>query len=90
MEIDEGTLGRSARGKVPLRDDDGGIVGAVSVGHRLQQRPGRLIHAIPGLFAYAGGALAVGRARGLADLPAGAAADPRPGLLRHRGAARGA
>lgn len=31
-EIDEGTLGRSARGKVPLRDEQGKIVGAVSVG----------------------------------------------------------
>ncbi|CAM5439125.1 histidine kinase OS=Streptomyces alboniger OX=132473 GN=CP975_26900 PE=4 SV=1 [Streptomyces alboniger] len=32
MEIDSGTLGRSARGKVPLRDSHGGIVGAVSAG----------------------------------------------------------
>ncbi len=32
MEIDEGTLGRSARGKVPLRDADGEVIGAVSVG----------------------------------------------------------
>ncbi|MFD7701196.1 ATP-binding protein [Streptomyces caelestis] len=60
MEIDEGTLGRSARGKVPLRDDDGGIVGAVSVGIAYDSVRARLIHAIPGLFAYAGGALAVG------------------------------
>lgn len=60
MEIDEGTLGRSARGKVPLRDDDGGIVGAVSVGISYDSVRARLIHAIPGLFAYAGGALAVG------------------------------
>ncbi|MET8682479.1 histidine kinase, partial [Streptomyces sp. NPDC004647] len=30
--IEEGTLGRSARGKVPLRDAEGAIVGAVSVG----------------------------------------------------------
>ncbi|MFI2506066.1 ATP-binding protein [Streptomyces sp. NPDC018972] len=60
MEIDEGTLGRSARGKVPLRDDDGEIVGAVSVGIAYDSVRARLIHAIPGLFAYAGGALAVG------------------------------
>ncbi|MFI1421400.1 ATP-binding protein [Streptomyces sp. NPDC020731] len=60
MEIDEGTLGRSARGKVPLRDDDGEIVGAVSVGISYDSVRARLIHAIPGLFAYAGGALAVG------------------------------
>lgn len=60
MEIDEGTLGRSARGKVPLRDDDGEVVGAVSVGIAYDSVRARLIHAIPGLFAYAGGALAVG------------------------------
>lgn len=60
MEIDDGTLGRSARGKVPLRDDDGEIVGAVSVGIAYDSVRARLVHAIPGLFAYAGGALAVG------------------------------
>ncbi|MBT3154143.1 sensor histidine kinase [Streptomyces sp. CHD11] len=60
MEIDQGTLGRSARGKVPLRDADGEIVGAVSVGIGYDSVRARLIHAVPGLFAYAGGALAVG------------------------------
>ncbi|MGW3845753.1 ATP-binding protein [Streptomyces fagopyri] len=60
MQIDSGTLGRSARGKVPLRDIHGHIVGAVSVGIEYDSVRGRLIHAIPGLFAYAGGALAVG------------------------------
>ncbi|MER6441796.1 sensor histidine kinase [Streptomyces sp. NPDC001185] len=60
MEIDSGTLGRSARGKVPLRDVHGHIVGAVSVGIEYDSVRGRLMHAIPGLFAYAGGALAVG------------------------------
>jgi two-component system CitB family sensor kinase len=60
MEIDSGTLGRSARGKVPLRDSAGKIVGAVSVGIAYDSVRARLIHAIPGLFAYAGGALAVG------------------------------
>ncbi|MFJ4694151.1 ATP-binding protein [Streptomyces sp. NPDC088766] len=60
MEIDNGTLGRSARGKVPLRDSTGRIVGAVSVGIEYDSVRARLIHAIPGLFAYAGGALAVG------------------------------
>ncbi len=59
-EIDEGTLGRSARGKVPLRDGEGDIAGAVSVGIAYDSVRARLIHAIPGLFAYAGGALAVG------------------------------
>ncbi|WP_432192903.1 ATP-binding protein [Streptomyces sp. bgisy027] len=60
MQIDSGTLGRTARGKVPLRDDDGRIVGAVSVGIAYDSVRARLLHAIPGLFAYAGGALAVG------------------------------
>ncbi|MFI1048988.1 ATP-binding protein [Streptomyces griseoruber] len=60
MEIDSGTLGRSARGKVPLRDSAGDIIGAVSVGIEYDSVRARLIHAIPGLFAYAGGALAVG------------------------------
>ncbi|MFE6891558.1 ATP-binding protein [Streptomyces sp. NPDC057694] len=60
MQIDDGTLGRSARGKVPLRGRDGTIVGAVSVGIEYDSVRARLVHAIPGLFAYAGGALAVG------------------------------
>ncbi|MFF9095260.1 MULTISPECIES: ATP-binding protein [unclassified Streptomyces] len=60
MEIDSGTLGRSARGKVPLRDADGNIIGAVSVGIAYDSVRARLISAIPGLLAYAGGALAVG------------------------------
>ncbi|WP_093611326.1 sensor histidine kinase [Streptomyces indicus] len=60
MEIDSGTLGRSARGKVPLRDESGRIVGAVSVGIEYDSVRARLLNAIPGLFAYAGGALAVG------------------------------
>ncbi|MGW6456364.1 ATP-binding protein [Streptomyces sp. NPDC055078] len=60
MEIDSGTLGRSARGKVPLRDDDGSIVGAVSVGIEYDSVRDRLFSAIPGLLLYAGGALAAG------------------------------
>ncbi|WP_177001274.1 sensor histidine kinase [Streptomyces sp. cf386] len=60
MQIDSGTLGRTARGKVPLRDGDGEIIGAVSVGIAYDSVRARLLHAIPGLFAYAGGALAVG------------------------------
>lgn len=60
MQIDSGTLGRTARGKVPLYDSRHKIVGAVSVGIAYDSVRARLIHAIPGLFAYAGGALAVG------------------------------
>ncbi|MFJ5636790.1 ATP-binding protein [Streptomyces goshikiensis] len=60
MEIDEGTLGRSARGKVPLLAADGEIVGAVSVGIAYDSVRDRLLGAIPGLLAYSGGALAAG------------------------------
>ncbi|MCS0604572.1 sensor histidine kinase [Streptomyces sp. LP11] len=60
MEIDQGTLGRSARGKVPLYDADHRLVGAVSVGIAYDSVRARLLGAIPELFAYAGGALAVG------------------------------
>ncbi|MFC4497809.1 ATP-binding protein [Streptomyces ovatisporus] len=58
--IDEGTLGRSARGKVPLRDEEGHLVGAVSVGIAYDGVQDRLLGAVPELLAYAGGALAVG------------------------------
>ncbi|MEW2093585.1 sensor histidine kinase [Streptomyces sp. NPDC006682] len=60
MEIDSGTLGRSARGKVPLLDGSDRIVGAVSVGIAYDSVRARLLAAIPGLLAYAGGALAAG------------------------------
>ncbi|WP_328378923.1 sensor histidine kinase [Streptomyces sp. NBC_00440] len=60
MQIDSGTLGRSARGKVPLRDSHHRIVGAVSVGIRYDSVRAHLLAAIPGLLAYAGGALAAG------------------------------
>ncbi|MET9918835.1 sensor histidine kinase [Streptomyces sp. NPDC006435] len=60
MEIDSGTLGRSARGKVPLLDGSSRVVGAVSVGIAYDSVRARLLAAIPGLIAYAGGALAVG------------------------------
>ncbi|MFI1739825.1 ATP-binding protein [Streptomyces sioyaensis] len=60
MQIDEGTLGRSARGKVPLRDEQGKIVGAVSVGIAYESVRERLLSTVPQLLAYAGGALAVG------------------------------
>jgi two-component system CitB family sensor kinase len=60
MQIDSGTLGRSARGKVPLRDASHRIVGAVSVGIKYRDVRGQLLGAVPGLLLYAGGALAVG------------------------------
>ncbi|MFE1172977.1 ATP-binding protein [Streptomyces sp. NPDC058773] len=59
-QIDTGTLGRSARAKVPLRDSRGRIVGAVSVGIAYDSVQGRLLGTIPDLLRYAGAALAVG------------------------------
>ncbi|GES33476.1 histidine kinase [Streptomyces angustmyceticus] len=60
MQIDEGTLGRSARGKVPLRDEHGEVVGAVSVGIAYESVQERLLSTVPQLLAYAGGTLVVG------------------------------
>lgn len=58
--IEEGTLGRSARGKVPLRDARGRVVGAVSVGMAYDGVRDRLLGEVSKLLAYAGGALGVG------------------------------
>ncbi|GHC53196.1 sensor histidine kinase [Streptomyces cinnamoneus] len=58
--IENGTLGRSARGKVPLRDTEGAIVGAVSVGIAYDDVRDVLLHALPGLLTYAGAALGAG------------------------------
>ncbi len=68
MEIDTGTLGRSAHGKVPLYGDSHRIVGAVFVGIAYNSVRAKLIGAIPGLHAYAGGvraAVAVAARTGL-------------------------
>ncbi|MGW1375957.1 sensor histidine kinase [Streptomyces sp. NPDC002446] len=59
-QIDTGTLGRSARAKVPLRDARGRIVGAVSVGIAYDSVRGRLLGTLPAVLGYAGAALAVG------------------------------
>lgn len=59
-QIDTGTLGRSARAKVPLRDDGGRIVGAVSVGIAYDSVHSRLLGTLPAVLRYAGAALAVG------------------------------
>ncbi|MCL7378259.1 sensor histidine kinase [Streptomyces sp. 35G-GA-8] len=59
-QIDNGTLGRSARAKVPLHDSDGRIIGAVSVGIAYDSVRQRLIDTIPGLLLCAGAALGAG------------------------------
>ncbi|MEU1376705.1 sensor histidine kinase [Streptomyces triculaminicus] len=64
--IESGTLGRSARGKVPLRDTEGAIVGAVSVGIAYDDVRDVLLHALPGILVYAGAALGVGALAALA------------------------
>ncbi|WP_372410097.1 ATP-binding protein [Streptomyces luteireticuli] len=58
--IERGTLGRSARGKVPLRDARGRVVGAVSVGISYAGVHALLLRSVPGVLLYAGAALAVG------------------------------
>ncbi|MET9412770.1 sensor histidine kinase [Streptomyces klenkii] len=58
--IARGTLGRSARGKVPLRDGEGAVVGAVSVGIAYDDVHALLLRAVPDILMYAGAALGVG------------------------------
>lgn len=60
MQIDTGTLGLSARAKVPLRDAHEHIVGAVSVGIGYGSVHARLLATVPALLRYAGAALAAG------------------------------
>ncbi|MEU6841826.1 ATP-binding protein [Streptomyces sp. NPDC046716] len=60
LEIDRGTLGTSARAKVPLRDAGGAVIGAVSVGIAYSGVQESLLAALPGLLRYAGTALAFG------------------------------
>ncbi|MGW8377270.1 sensor histidine kinase [Streptomyces sp. ODS28] len=59
-QIDNGTLGRSARGKVPVHDAQGRTVGAVSVGIAYDSVRDRLLGEVPVVLTYAGGALALG------------------------------
>jgi two-component system, CitB family, sensor kinase len=58
--IETGTLGRSARGKVPLRAADGRIVGEVSVGIAEERIASRLLALLPSILTYTAVALAVG------------------------------
>ncbi|MEV7211917.1 sensor histidine kinase [Kitasatospora cineracea] len=60
--IQDGTLGRTARGKVPLRLADGRIVGEVSVGLSDDSIRGRLVSMAGGILLCAGAGLAVGLA----------------------------
>jgi two-component system CitB family sensor kinase len=60
--IQRGTLGLSARGKVPLRDSSGAIVGEVSVGFDAREIHRSLLHALTFATPYVVGALALGMA----------------------------
>jgi two-component system CitB family sensor kinase len=66
QQIDSGTLGRSARAKVPLLDASGHIVGAVSVGIAYDSVRHRLRGALPGLLLCAAAALVVGMGAAIA------------------------
>ena len=60
VNIERGTLGPSARGKVPLYDDSGRIVGEVSVGIHVDRITDRLDQLLPATLLFAAIALAVG------------------------------
>jgi two-component system CitB family sensor kinase len=60
MAIEKGTLGRSARGKVPLRAAGGRIVGEVSVGIAEDRISRRLLGLLPSTLAYTAVSLTVG------------------------------
>ena len=60
FNIERGTLGLSARGKVPLRDSSGAIVGEVSVGIHADRISDRLDALLPAAAVFTAIALAVG------------------------------
>lgn len=62
VSVERGTLGLSARGKVPLRDDRGGVVGQVSVGLSANEVNERLWALLPTAAVLLGLALLVGAA----------------------------
>ncbi|MFI6847991.1 sensor histidine kinase [Kitasatospora sp. NBC_00085] len=64
--IQQGTLGRTARGKVPLRIADGRIVGEVSVGISDGSIRRRLLKMLTGILLCAGAGLAAGTVATLA------------------------
>ena len=60
LAVQRGTLGLSARAKVPLRTADGAIVGEVSVGIGADEVDSRLLSLLPSVALYLGLALLVG------------------------------
>jgi two-component system, CitB family, sensor kinase len=60
INVERGTLGLSARGKTPLRDAHGGIVGEVSVGFDVTEIRGYVVKELGLAAVFAGGALLLG------------------------------
>lgn len=60
VDVQRGTLGLSARGKVPLRTPDGAIVGQVSVGFDAEEISVAFLRLVGTSAAFVGGALLVG------------------------------
>ncbi|GAA4244877.1 sensor histidine kinase [Dactylosporangium darangshiense] len=60
INVERGTLGLSARGKTPLRDASGTIVGEVSVGFRIEDIRGHVLRELGVAALFAGGALLLG------------------------------
>ena len=63
--IQSGTLGRSVRGKVPIRDPDGSVIGIVSVGFLEDSGPTSLLSEAPLIGSFLLVALALGTAGSL-------------------------
>lgn len=66
VNVERGTLGMSARGKVPLRDPSGTIVGEVSVGFETRAIDQQINGALRVAGLFAGGALLLGIAGSIA------------------------
>ncbi|MDI2031981.1 sensor histidine kinase [Saccharopolyspora sp. TS4A08] len=60
VAVQRGTLGYSARGKVPLRGPDGAVIGQVSIGFDAEDITTALLRLIGTTAAFTGGALFVG------------------------------
>ncbi|MFC7345014.1 sensor histidine kinase [Saccharopolyspora griseoalba] len=60
VDVQRGTLGLSARGKVPLRGPDGAVLGQVSVGFDAEDVDVALLRLLGTTAAFTGGALLVG------------------------------
>jgi two-component system CitB family sensor kinase len=60
INVERGTLGLSARGKTPLRDPNGVIVGEVSVGFKIADIRGYVFDELGVAAVFAGGALLLG------------------------------